>query len=80
MIQAASFALEGMNRAETRLEGVAKRLASLGASSDPAAAVDTVDVAAEMVGLIEARNNFEVNTKVVHTSDEMTKRLLDVLG
>jgi hypothetical protein len=77
---AASFALEGMSRAETQLEGVAKRLARLGPPSDPSAPVDSVDVAAEMVGLIDARNNFDVNAKVARTSDEMTKRLLDVLG
>jgi flagellar hook protein FlgE len=33
-----------------------------------------------MVALIEARNDFAANTKVVRTEDQMTKSLLSILG
>ena len=41
---------------------------------------DSVDLSSEMVALLASRNDFEANTKVVKTFDEMTKTLLNILG
>jgi flagellar hook protein FlgE len=68
--------LAGMNRAESQLNQTAARLA--GISGSPAG--DTVDLSAEMISLIEARNNFAANTKAVQPEDEVTRSLLNVLG
>jgi flagellar hook protein FlgE len=68
--------LAGMNRAESQLNQTAARLA--GISGSPAG--DTVDLSAEMISLIEARNNFAANTKTVQPEDEVTRSLLNVLG
>ena len=71
-----SVPLAGMKQAEESLQKTASRLAGAGV----AGAGDTVDLSAEMVALIEARNEFAVNTKVVRTEDQMTKSLLNILG
>jgi len=33
-----------------------------------------------MVGLLQTRQNFESNTKVIKTEDQMTRSLLNVVG
>jgi flagellar hook protein FlgE len=71
-------ALEGLNRAETVLEGAAGRLARLPLVLE--APEDVVNLSAEMVALIEARNLFQINARVIRTADEMSRSLLDVLA
>ena len=73
-------ALEGLNRAETVLEGAAARLARLPLALETAAPEDVVNLSAEMVALIEARNLFQINARVIRTADEMSRSLLDVLA
>jgi len=63
-------ALGGMTQAEARVDGVAARVAS----------AHTVDLSREMVNLLQARSDFEVNARMVHVAGEMGKQLLDVLG
>jgi flagellar hook-associated protein FlgK len=75
-VEISAIALGGMNQAQTRLEGTANRLAK---AADPAAA-DTVDLSAEMVALMEARNAFAVNAKVAATGDELQKSVIDLLA
>jgi flagellar basal body rod protein FlgB len=67
-----SIPLAGLDRAASSLNQTASRLA--------AGPADTVDLSAEMVALLEARNSFETNTKVIQTEDQMTKSLLNLLG
>jgi flagellar basal body rod protein FlgF len=70
--------LAGMAHAETRVNTVAARISRMGASvSDPQ---DTVDLSAEMVALMDSKNNFEANVKVAHTFDEMSRTTLDILA
>lgn len=65
----ASLALGGMQQAELRLEKTAVKLAT---ASGPDAA--------GMVELIESRNAFKTNVKLLATADEMQRSLLDVFG
>ncbi len=67
-----SVPLAGLERATSSLNQTASRLAN-----GPA---DTVDLSAEIVALIEARNNYETNTRVIRNEDQMTKSLLSLLG
>jgi hypothetical protein len=67
-----STPLSGMAQAETSVNQIAKRLAN------PAS--DTVDLSAEMVGLMQGRNDFATNVKVAQTMDELTKSTLSLLG
>jgi len=75
-VEISAIALGGMHEAESRLEGAANRLARL---ADPAAA-DTVELSAEMVALMEARNAFAVNARVAATGDEVQKSVIDLLA
>lgn len=68
--------LEGMQRAELSLERTAGRIATMGGSPEG----DSVDLSAEMVALIVARNSFRANGNVARAEDQMTRALLDVLG
>jgi flagellar hook-associated protein FlgK len=69
-----STPLAGLDRATTSLNQTASKIANI---STP---VDTVDLSAEVVNLIQARNGFETNTKVLQTEDEMTKSLFSIIG
>lgn len=71
-----SAPLAGMNRAESQLDHAAAKLAGIGG----APAGDTVDLSAEMIALIEARDGFAANTKVAQTEDNISKSLLNLLG
>jgi flagellar hook protein FlgE len=62
----------GIQRAEGQLNRVAQAIAT------PRA--DSVDLSAQAVALIQARNNFEANLKALQAGDEMTKTLLKSIG
>lgn len=71
-ISSISIAAGGMQRASQQLETSASRIARFGAGD--------VDITSEMVNVIEARNNFKANTKVVEAARDMSKALLDILA
>jgi flagellar basal body rod protein FlgG len=71
-IPALSSALEGMSRAEVQLNKAAVDIAR--------APVDTVDLSAAMVALLESRNSFEANTRVFKVAADMQKSLLHLIG
>ncbi len=73
-MQISAIALSGMHAAETRLEHAANRIARV---SQPE---DQVDLSAEMVALIEARNNFAANANVMKTADEVERSLLELVS
>jgi flagellar basal body rod protein FlgG len=57
-MQISAIALAGMNTAQARLEHTATRIAHV---SEPE---DRVDLSAEMVALMESRDDFAANAKV----------------
>ena len=73
-------ALNGLDQAEAMLERTADRLARLPLALEQPAPQDAVELSAEMVSLLEARNYFRINTRVLNTAFEMEEQLLDVLG
>jgi hypothetical protein len=83
-IPAMSSALEGMSRAETQLNQAAGEIARSTAVHAtpvvPSVNGDIVDLSAPMVSLLQSRNSFDANTKVIKVADEMQKSLLDVVG
>jgi len=70
-----STPLAGLDRASAAVQKVTSRVAQTGQTGG-----DTVDLSAEAVSLIVAKQNFESNVKVVQTFDQMSKSLLDLLG
>ena len=71
-------ALQGMQRAETQLNQVAQSIAQ--GSSLSQTPQDTVDLSAQAVALIQAKNSFEANTEAFKVGDEMTQSVLNVIG
>jgi hypothetical protein len=71
-----STPLAGMDAAAASLNRTAAKIANIG--GNPAG--DSVDLSADAVAMIEAKNNFAANVQVVHTADEMTRALLNILA
>ena len=61
------------NSIERRTESRSCRLRSLEQG-------DQVDLSTEAVALLQSKNSFEANTKVVKVADQMDRTLLDMMG
>ena len=72
-----SIGLAGLEKAQEKLAAVAKRLSSGGQVS---AGGDLVDLSAEMVALMLAKNASGANLKAVEVANEMASQSIDVLG
>ena len=70
----ARIALGGLQAAETLLEKSANRLAT----AKPA--IGEVDLTADIVGVLSAREQFQANARVMRAADEMQKNLIDLLA
>jgi len=75
-----AIALQGLDQAEVQLEAAATRLASTGAPSPDGANLDTVDISAEMVALLSAKNLFSVNLATLKVANEVQKNAIDVMA
>ena len=71
-------AVQGMQRAEAQLNQAAQNIAQ-GPSSFSASQGDTVDLSAQAVALIQAKNSFEANTAAFKVGNEMTQALLKAI-
>ena len=67
-----SAPLSGMAQAETSVNQIATRLAQ--------PANDTIDLSAEMVALMQSRNDFAINVRLAQTEDQITQSALSILG
>ena len=76
-MQITAIALEGMERAQARVDLAAARLSKV---ADPEANQDLVDLSQDTVALMAARNDFSLQTKVMRTAQEMEGGLLSVIG
>lgn len=86
----ASIALDGLRKAELKLEKSGRELARLPAPSggDPEAqegdevrmSGPAANLSASMIGLIEARQMYEANRKLISAEDELAKHTIDLIG
>jgi hypothetical protein len=67
--------LQGMDSASASLDRAASRIAAIGTPSG-----DTVDLSAEMVAMIQAKNDFGANVKAAQTMDEVSRSTLEIVG
>ena len=67
-----SVPLSGMAQAETNVNHIAARLAQPGN--------DTIDLSAEMVALMQSRNDFAIDVKLAETEDQIAQSVLRVLA
>ena len=71
-------ALQGLTRSEAQFNSAADRIAQLPPAQPKQG--DQVDLSSEAVALLQSKNSFEANTKVVKVADQMEQTLLDMTG
>lgn len=74
-----AIALQGLEQAQVQLGNAATKLASAGASPN-GAGVDIVDLSAQMVALLSAKNNVSVNLSVLKTASQIEKKVTDLMA
>jgi flagellar basal body rod protein FlgC len=74
-----SIALEGLRKAEQKLEKSGRELARQPVAAE-AEAEDRVNWSDSMAGLIEARHLYEANLRLVSAEDELCKHTIDLIG
>lgn len=75
--------LAGMERAQAQFENAAARIAEIPAVTKPgqtAQTGDSVDLSAQMVAMLSARDNFMSNVEAAKTGDQMQRSLLNMVG
>lgn len=72
-MEISAIALGGLQSAQAKFERSAARVASAGAS-------DTVDLSSAAVDLLSAKNEFQLNIKMLKAADDMLKQTLDILA
>ena len=72
-------ALEGLNRAETKVEQATVRISQAGISPNGSSG-DTVDLAQEVVNLTIAKDDYLANLKALQAGEELTKHAIDILA
>ncbi len=75
-----AIALQGIQQASAQIEGAAAQIASLGSQSPDGASLDVVDLSAEVIALLSAKNLAAVNISTFKVSGEVQKALLNVLA
>jgi flagellar hook protein FlgE len=78
-MQIFASALQGLNAAETKLDQTASRLSRAGIA-EKGAAPDAVDLSAELVNLLTAKQQYAANLKSLETGNEIAKHTLDILA
>ena len=73
-----AIALQGLEQANTQLDNAAARLASAAALSPDGSNVDVVDISAEMVALLAAKNQFSVAAATMKVANEVQKSVVDI--
>lgn len=68
-------ALGGMQDAQSRFEKAADRIAGV-----PTQPTDSMDLGTEMIEMLAARNQYQSNARVIQTSDDMQRKLLNILA
>jgi hypothetical protein len=71
--------LDGLHQAESRLERASSRLSQLPVSLS-GEVQDVVDISAEAVEILIAKNQFQASLKIIETGAEVAESTLDLLG
>lgn len=72
--------LLGMQNAENQFQVAAGKIAQLPAALQNPQKPDTVDLSAEMVAMLSARDNFMANVEAAKTGDQLQRTLLNLVA
>ena len=73
-----ALALQGLEQANVQLEKAASSLAAL--SSPDGSNIDIVDLSAQMVALLSAKNQFSVEIATLKVADEVQNNAVNLLA
>jgi len=76
-MQITAIALEGLERAQVRVDLAATNLSK---ATTPDGDTDLADLSQETVALMAARNDFHLQTKVMQAAGEMEANVVDLIG
>ena len=71
--------LQGLARSEAQFNQAAQQIARSSEATAPGSQ-DSVDLSAAAVAMLQAKNNFDANTKAIKVGDEMDQYLLNAIG
>ncbi|HEY7388175.1 MAG TPA: flagellar basal body rod C-terminal domain-containing protein [Bryobacteraceae bacterium] len=74
-----AVALEGLNRAEAKVDQAAVRISQAGVAPNGSSG-DTVDLTKEIVNLAVAKEDFMANLKALQAGDELSQHTIDILA
>ncbi len=74
------IALQMLQAADTQLQSAAGQIAVAGADAPNGAGVDSVDLSAEVVALLSAKNQYSAGVSVLKLALDIQKNALDVLA
>jgi hypothetical protein len=74
----ANAAVQGIHNAESSLDSAANNIAAQTRVSSPAS--DHVSLSADIVALIQAKNELAANINSFHAADEIERTVLNIVG
>ncbi|MBI3474246.1 MAG: hypothetical protein HY010_00810 [Acidobacteria bacterium] len=75
-----AIALQGLQQADVQLEKAAARIASAATLSADGSNVDAVDLSAEIVALLSAKNQFSVELATLKVAAQVQKNSIDLIA
>jgi hypothetical protein len=79
-VQLSAITLNGLCRAEQRVEKAAGQLGRMTDAPSPDKPTDAVDLSTATVGLLAARQDYSTQLEVLRTADELERQTLDLLA
>jgi flagellar basal body rod protein FlgG len=81
-VEISAIASQGLQQAQDRVDQTAAQIAAEGAAavSQNGPPVDAVDLSQQVVGLMSARDSYEVNLKMLQTGNELDRQTIDLLA
>jgi len=79
-VQLSAITLNGLNRAEERVEQAVGRLGRMTDAPTSGEPTDVVDLSTATVGLLAARQDYSAQLQVLRTADKLERQALDLLA
>jgi len=79
-MEISAIALQGLQAADQQLDKAAASIASAASLSPDTAPADAVDLSAEMIALLAAKNAFAANLATLKVADDVQKSAIDLIA
>jgi len=79
-VELSAIALRGLTQAQDQLESAAERLSPVKSASATGPPHDIADLSQAMADLLQGKDAFAANLKIVKVGDELERRTIDLLA